>query len=193
MSSAPVNVAAQQAAAAKKKYTYEDYRKLPEGAPYQLIGGMLIMTPAPSTYHQIISMKLEVKLASFVMERDLGLVLDAPLDVYFEESETYQPDLVFIARERLSIIKPDKINGAPDMVVEILSPATAYYDLRRKFKIYEKHGVREYWVIDPEEQSVEIFALQDGRFTLEQKAEKQGTVSSTVVEGFTLPVESIFS
>lgn len=193
MSSAPVNVAAQQAAAAKKTYTYEDYRKLPEGAPYQLIGGMLIMTPAPSTYHQIISMKLEVKLASFVMERDLGLVLDAPLDVYFEESETYQPDLVFIARERLSIIKPDKINGAPDMVVEILSPATAYYDLRRKFKIYEKHGVREYWVIDPEEQSVEIFALQDGRFTLEQKAEKQGTVSSTVVEGFTLPVESIFS
>ncbi len=151
------------------------------------------MTPAPSTYHQIISMKLEVKLANFVMERDLGLVLDAPLDVYFEESETYQPDLVFIARERLSIIEPDKINGAPDMVVEILSPATAYYDLRRKFKIYEKHGVREYWVIDPEEQSVEIFALQDGRFTLEQKAEKQGTVSSKVVEGFTLPVENIFS
>jgi len=189
----PVDVAARQAAAAKKTYTYEDYRKLPEGAPYQLIGGMLIMTPAPSTHHQIISMKLEVKLASFVMERDLGLVLDAPLDVYFEESETYQPDLVFIARERLSIIEPDKINGAPDLVIEILSPGTAYYDLRKKFKVYEKHGVREYWVVDPEEQSVEIYALLEGRFTLGQKVEKQGTVSSAVIEGFTMQVESIFS
>ncbi|HOV79020.1 MAG TPA: Uma2 family endonuclease [Bacillota bacterium] len=192
MGLAPADIAARQAAAAKKTYTYEDYRKLPEGAPYQLIGGMLIMTPAPSTYHQIISMKLEVKLASFVMERDLGLVLYAPLDVYFEESETYQPDLIFIAGERLSIIEPDKINGAPDLVVEILSPGTAYYDLRKKYKIYEKHMVREYWVIDPEEQSVEIYALQDGKFTLGQRAEKQGTVSSTVIEGFTLSVESIF-
>jgi len=190
---APADIAARQTAAAKKTYTYEDYRKLPEGAPYQLIGGMLIMTPSPSTYHQIISMKLEVKLAGFVMERDLGLILDAPLDVYFEESETYQPDLVFIARERLSSIEPDKINGAPDLVAEILSPGTAYYDLRKKFKIYEKHGVREYWIIDPEEQSVEIYTLQDGRFTPGQKAEKQGTVASTVVEGFAVPVESIFS
>lgn len=193
MNLASADIAARQTAAAKKTYTYEDYRKLPEGAPYQLIGGMLIMTPAPSTYHQIISMKLGVKLAGFVMERDLGLLLFAPVDVYFEESETYQPDLVFIARERVAIIDPDKISGAPDLVVEILSPGTAYYDLRKKFKIYEKHGVKEYWIIDPEEQCVEIYTLQDGRFILGQKAEKQGTVASTVVAGFAVPVESIFS
>lgn len=186
-------VVPQIAAATEKIYTYEDYRKLPEGAPYQLIGGMLIMTPAPSTYHQIISMKLEVKLAVFVMERDLGLVLDAPVDVYLEETETYQPDIIFIARDRQDIIKPDKINGAPDLVVEILSPGTAYYDLRKKFKVYEKTGVREYWIVDPEEQSVEVYTLQEDKFILGQKAEKQGHIHSAVVEGFTVAVENIFA
>ena len=181
------------AATTEKIYTYEDYRKLPEGAPYQLIGGMLIMTPAPSTYHQIISMKLEVKLAVLVMEKDLGLVLDAPIDVYLGENDTYQPDIIFIARDRLTIIEPDKINGAPDMVVEILSPGTAYYDLRKKFKIYEKNGVREYWIVDPEEQSVEVYTLQEGKFMIGQKVEKQGHIHSTVLEGFTVAVEKIFA
>src|SRR3990172_5007280 len=113
----------------KTVYTYEDYRILPEGAPYQLIGGKLIMTPAPSTYHQIISMKLEVKIANFVMEKDLGIVLNAPIDVYFEETETYQPDIIFISKDRLHIIERERIKWAPDLVIEILSPATAYYDL----------------------------------------------------------------
>lgn len=185
--------ASQIAAASEKTYTYEDYRKLPEGAPYQLIGGMLIMTPAPSTYHQIISMKLLVKLANFVMERDLGLVLNAPVDVYLGETETYQPDIIFIAKDRLAIVEPDKINGAPDLVVEILSPGTAYYDLRKKFRVYEKTGVREYWIVDPGEQSVEVYTLQEGKFVLGQKAEKQGQVHSSVVEGFTLAVENIFA
>lgn len=185
--------APQIAATTEKMYTYEDYRKLPEGAPYQLIGGRMIMTPAPSTYHQIISMKLEVKLAVFVMEKDLGLVLDAPIDVYLEETETYQPDIIFIARDRLAIIEPDKINGAPDLVVEILSPGTAYYDLRKKFKIYEKNCVKEYWIVDPEEKSIEIYLLQEGKFTPGPRAEKQGHVHSTVVEGFTVAVENIFA
>lgn len=183
----------QIAATTEKIYTYEDYRKLPEGAPYQLIGGMLIMTPSPSTYHQIISMKLEVKLAVFVMEKDLGLVLYAPIDVYLNETNTYQPDILFIAKDRQSIIGPDKINGAPDLVIEILSPSTAYYDLRKKFKVYEKSGVKEYWIIDPEEQSVEVFTLQEGKFMIGQKAEKQGHIQSAIVEGFNVPIETIFA
>lgn len=183
----------QIAATTEKIYTYEDYRKLPEGAPYQLIGGMLIITPSPSTYHQIISMKLGFLLVSFVQEKNLGLTLFAPIDVYLNETNTYQPDILFIAKDRQAIIEPDKINGAPDLVIEILSPSTAYYDLRKKFKVYEKSGVKEYWIIDPEEQSVEVFTLQEGKFMIGQKAEKQGHIQSAIVEGFNVPIETIFA
>ncbi|HHW03228.1 MAG TPA: Uma2 family endonuclease [Thermoanaerobacterales bacterium] len=83
----------------KEFYTYEDYAKLPEGAPYQLIGGKLIMTPSPTPSHQYISTRIEKKLIDFVEERDLGLVFYAPLDVYLEEKETYQPDIIYISKE----------------------------------------------------------------------------------------------
>ncbi|MCL6479199.1 MAG: Uma2 family endonuclease [Peptococcaceae bacterium] len=137
-------------------------------------------------------MRLGVKLASYVMENRLGMVLYAPVDVYLGETETYQPDLIFITKDRLAIIDPDKINGAPDLVVEILSPGTAYYDLRKKHRVYEEKGVKEYWIVDPQEQSVEIYTLQDGRFTLSQRAEKRGEVESSAVQGFAVAVESIF-
>lgn len=181
------------AAGGEKTYTYKDYAALPEGAPYQLIGGELVLTPAPGTYHQVVSMKLEFEMARYVLERNLGLVLYAPVDVYLGETDTYQPDLIFISRERMHIIEPARINGAPDLVVEILSPATAYYDLRKKFRVYERCGVREYWVVDPEEKVIEVFALKEGKFVLVQRAEGTGEVSSGVIEGFTVSVESIFS
>ena len=80
----------------KGVYTYADYEKLPEGAPYQLIGGDLIKEPSPVPYHQILSMRIEFELVKFVEERDLGVVLDAPMDVYLSETEVYQPDIMFI-------------------------------------------------------------------------------------------------
>lgn len=178
------------AATSEKTYTYEDYCKLPEGAPYQLIGGKLVMTPAPTTYHQIISMKLGVQIANFVQEKDLGLVLFAPVDVYLEETETYQPDIIFIARERMGIIEPARINGAPDLVVEILSPGTAYYDLRKKFKVYERNGVKEYWIVDPEEKAVQVFVLRNEKYVLDQEVEKKGIIRSNVLKGFEVSAES---
>ena len=84
----------------KKKYTYEDYAKLPEGAPYQLIGGELIITPAPTPYHQRISRKIEFLLIEYVEKNELGEVFDAPIDVYFEETETYQPDIIFYFKRK---------------------------------------------------------------------------------------------
>jgi Uma2 family endonuclease len=145
----------------KEVYTYADYVLLPEGAPYQLIGGKLVMTPVPTTYHQIISMRLELKFANFVNEKNLGLVLDAPIDVYFGEKETYQPDIIFIDRDRFHIIESAMINGAPDLVVEILSPSTGYYDLKKKARTYARHGVREYWIADPEDKSIEAYKGQE--------------------------------
>lgn len=116
----------------KNSYTYEDYARLPEGTPFQLIGGKLIMTPAPGTYHQIILMRLIEKLLFFLAGKDLGILFTAPVDVFLEEKETYQPDIIFIAKDRLHIIETTKIKGAPDLVIEILSPSTGYYDLKKK-------------------------------------------------------------
>jgi len=176
----------------RTRCTYEDYARLPEGAPYQLIGGELVMTPSPTPYHQMVSMKLELQMAGYVLEKNLGIVLYAPLDVYLEETETYQPDLIFISNERMHIIEEERIRGAPDLVVEILSPSTGYYDLRSKYRVYEKGGVREYWIVDPRHRSVQIFSLREGKFVLDQEAEEQGTVRSRVIPGFEVRVESIF-
>jgi Uma2 family endonuclease len=180
------------ASTTEKSCTYEDYRKLPEGAPYQLIGGELVLTPAPGTYHQIIAMKLGVQMVNFVSSKERGMVLFTPVDVYLEETETYQPDIIFIARERMEIIEPARISGAPDLVVEILSPTTAYYDLRKKYKVYERTGVKEYWIVDPEEKSVQVFLSKEGKFVLDQEVAGQGAVSSRILEGFTVSLESIF-
>jgi len=176
----------------KEVYTYADYALLPEGAPYQLIGGKLVMTPAPTTYHQIISMRLELKFANFVNEKGLGLVLYAPIDVYFEEKETYQPDIIFIAQDRLPIIEPARINGAPDLVVEILSPSTGYYDLKKKARTYAKHGVREYWIADPEDKSIEVYRGQEEKFVLDQWVEEKGKVKSLILEGLEVEIRDIF-
>jgi Uma2 family endonuclease len=178
----------------KEVYTYADYALLPEGAPYQLIGGKLVMTPAPTTYHQIISMRLGVKLAVFVAEEDLGIVLYAPVDVYFEEKETYQPDIIFIAKERLHIIEPAKIKGAPDLVVEILSPSTGYYDLKKKARTYARHGVKEYWVADPEDRSIEVYILaEEGNFVLNQRVEEEGKIKSIILEGLEVEAKEVFA
>jgi len=176
----------------KAVYTYEDYCRLPEGAPYELIGGKLVMTPSPGKKHQIILKRLLKLLDNYVEDKDAGEVLCAPRDVCLAPTEVYQPDILFVAKDRLEISAEDKVNGAPDMIAEILSPSNAYYDLRKKFKAYEKYGVREYWIVDPEEASIEVYELADGKFRLAAQKEKTGAVSSVVLPGFTIKLEDIF-
>ena len=176
----------------KKKYTYEDYAKLPEGAPYQLIGGELIMTPAPTPYHQIVSGRIEFLLRQFVYERNLGEIIHSPIDVYFTEEDVFQPDIIFISKKRLNIIGETKIEGAPDLIIEILSPSTAYYDLGRKYEVYEKSGVKEYWIIHPERKSIEIYQNEGGQFRLIQTAKEKDTVNSSLLKDFELNLEKIF-
>ena len=100
--------------------------------------------------------------------------------------------LFFISKERLNIIGETKIEGAPDLIIEILSPSTAYYDLKKKFKIYEKHGVKEYWIVDPEEKSIEIYQNEGGQFRLIQTEKETGTINSLFLKGFELNLEKIF-
>jgi len=176
----------------KGTYTYEDYNRLPEGAPYQLIGGELIMTPSPMPYHQELSRELGFKLFSFVKKNDLGHMYYAPLDVYFSETDVYQPDILFIQKERAQIIGKTKIEGSPDIVIEILSPSTAYYDLRKKFRIYEKFGVKEYWIVDPELKRIEVYGNENSVYKIFSEAENRGSVSSMVLKGFEVELSELF-
>jgi Uma2 family endonuclease len=124
----------------KKLYIYEDYAKLSEVSSYQLIGGELIITPSPVPYHQIILRRIGFELVKFVEDRKCGEVLYAPMDVYLSDTETYQPDIIFISNERLNIIGEKKIEAAPDLVIEILSESTAYYDLKQKRRSMKRQG-----------------------------------------------------
>lgn len=177
----------------KEKHTIKDYKLLPEGAPYQLIEGELVMTPAPTTFHQIISGNLNDKLRAFVKANGAGLVLYAPVDVYIDDENAFQPDIVFVSQQRRDIVKDDGLHSAPEIVIEILSPSTAYYDMKKKFRMYEKFGVKEYWIVDPEMKSVELYSLAEkNKFLLNSSYSEQGTVKSVILSGFEVTLEEIF-
>jgi Uma2 family endonuclease len=176
----------------EKRLTIEYYKILPEGAPYQLIEGELVMTPAPNPRHQITSAHLFKKLADFVNGKAMGVILYSPIDVYLGRENAYQPDIVFISKDRQDIIQEDGIYGAPDLVMEILSPSTARYDLREKFRVYEKHGVQEYWIVDPEINSIEIYTKEREHFSLITRAEDKGEVESVLLKGFILTLDEVF-
>ncbi len=176
----------------KTKLTYEDYAKTPDDERWELIDGELFRMPSPNIAHQVISMHLALRVAPFVEERDLGIVFAAPTDVVLSDTDTVEPDLLFISRDRMDIITRLNIQGAPDLVVEIHSPSTAQRDLTAKRELYARHGVREYWPVDPEARTVRVLLLGDGDF-VEVGVYKEGdTVTSPTLEGFSFRVEEIF-
>ena len=179
-------------AESREKYTYQDYAKLPEGKPYQLINGELIMTPAPTTVHQRVSRRILRILDEFIVTNKLGEVFYSPIDVYFSETETYQPDIIFISGDRLSIIGEEKIEGPPDLIVEILSPTTAYYDLRHKKRIYEQYDVKEYWIVDPMEKSMEVYENKNKSFKLVKNYDQSDVLQSHLLQGFEMPLSKVF-
>ncbi len=177
----------------KEKKTYADYIALDEGAPYQLIDGELVMSPAPTFLHQLVVWRLGTHLFNFVEKHGLGVVVGSPVDVYFSETETYQPDLVFISKDRLNIVTEQNVMGAPDLVVEVLSPATGYYDLTKKRRVYEASGVKEYWIVDPTEKTVEVPANVKDLFEAVEKAPPQASVESRLLDGFAVELAKLFA
>jgi Uma2 family endonuclease len=148
------------ATAAIPLLTVENYKILPETGPrYQLIEGDLYMAPAPNRYHQDISRNLEYILLEYLEEHPIGKLYHAPFDVYLDEYNVFQPDIVFVSNARLSILTDAGAEGAPDFVVEILSPKTARLDRDNKRRVYASAGVRELWIIAPETKKIEIFLL----------------------------------
>ncbi len=139
------------------KFTYEDYLHFPEDKRYEIIDGEVSLAPSPDKIHQDISRNLEFILWEFVKKNDLGLVYYAPFDVVLSEIDIVQPDLIFVSKERKLIVTEKNIQGAPDMVIEILSPSSQYKDKVIKAELYKKFGVREYWLIDPQEKQITLY------------------------------------
>lgn len=175
-------------------WTYEDYARLPDnGFRYEVIDGGLLMSPAPLMGHQMISAALLAALRSHVRRHRLGLVVAAPVDVQLGDRATpVQPDLVFVARERLAIVGRERIEGPPDLVVEILSPATAARDRGLKFDLYAASGVREYWLVDPDELSLEVYVLRGRAYAPLGLYRPDETAASEVLPDLKLKVKAVF-
>jgi len=181
-----------QAALVKKKNTYEDYRKLPEDMKCELIEGEFVMTPSPKTEHQRLSGELQFRIMKFVKENGLGMIYTAPFDVYLDEENAVQPDILYISKDRLGIIGEDNVKGAPDLIIEILSESTAYRDTIQKKMLYAKFGVKEYWIIAPKESLIEQYALEGREYALAGTLHKDQAIESRVLEGLTIELKEIF-
>ena len=177
---------------ATRRLTYEDYANTPDDERYELIDGELIMVPGANFSHQHSQVKLVRWLAPFVDEHDLGIVLLAPFDVKLSDSDVLQPDLMFFSKEREHVITKRYSEGAPDLVVEILSPSTSRRDWNEKRELYSKHGVKEYIVMDPSNKIVWRLTLRDGALEIEQTYYEGDTLTSSVLEGFSVAVNDIF-
>ncbi|HMV45013.1 MAG TPA: Uma2 family endonuclease [Leptospiraceae bacterium] len=178
--------------AEKKESTYADYLKTPEGGKFQLIGGEIIEITSPSLYHQDILLNLSSLFRNFLLKNKIGKVFVSPLDVMLSEKDVYQPDIRILLNESFPKMKENKIEGTPDLVVEILSPSTAYYDLKQKKTTYEKSGVREYWVVDPIQKTVELFENQNGKFISFAEHSKTEIAKSRLVAGMEIELEQVF-
>ncbi len=174
------------------RFTYEDYLQLPEDKRYELMEGEFYMIPSPGWSHQTISKNLFRILDDYITSRKLGETRFAPLDVVLSEEDVVQPDILFISKERSFIITERNIQGAPDLVIEILSPGTRERDRGLKRKLYAKYGVEEYWIVDPEEQSIEVLKLSEAGFETAGVYKKGGILSSPLLEGLHLNLEEIF-
>jgi len=173
--------------------TYAEYNLLPADAPrYEILRGVGYLTPAPGTRHQMISANLEQLLYQYVRGHGLGSVYHAPLDVVLSETDVVQPDVIYIARERYGIIKSRGIFGVPDMVIEILSPASMQRDCQQKLALYTRSGISEYWIVGEENRSVDIWT--SGESPLDQRHVVMGEmqIQSQILPGFSITLAQLF-
>ena len=177
-----------------RKLTVQDYFDLdaPEGERYELINGELIMAAAPNEAHQIVVGALGVRMYVHSDDNGLGKVFFSPFDVLLSDTDVVQPDLMFVSNERARIRTPANIQGAPDLVVEVISPSSERRDRREKLALYAKHGVKEYWIIDPINRIIWLMLLRRGVLELAGTYGEGDTVSSSALAGFSVKVDDLF-
>jgi len=150
---------------ANVRFNYHDYLLLPEDKRYEILDGEMYVVPAPNTRHQTLVFQIAYLLFQHMQERNLGKILVAPYDVILSDENIVQPDILFVSKERLGIIGEANISAPPDLVIEILSPSTRNKDLEIKRKVYAGFGVREYWIVDPDEETVEVLVWSEQGYT----------------------------
>ncbi|MBK8100896.1 MAG: Uma2 family endonuclease [Planctomycetes bacterium] len=148
-----------------KRWTYADYCRIPpDRKRHEIIDGRHFVSPSPSPFHQWIQVQLLVELCNRIGRTNLGRVFSAPLDVHLGRGTVVQPDIVVLVTTPCRVETDKKISGAPDLLIEVLSPSTRTHDRKRKFERYQRAGVREFWIVDPSARRIEQFVLQDGRY-----------------------------
>jgi Uma2 family endonuclease len=172
---------------AKRLWTYDEVlAELPEtNQGVELWDGELVMSPSPRPGHQKLVLRIARLLEDFVQARQLGEVFVSPLDVVFSARRAAQPDVIFIAQANRGIIQ-DRIRGAPNLLVEVISEGTWRRDRIEKKALYEQFRVAEYWIVDPEARTIEVFTLKQGAYQLHARGEGSEAVASKVVPGFKL-------
>ncbi|HSS75433.1 MAG TPA: Uma2 family endonuclease [Thermoanaerobaculia bacterium] len=178
------------------KLTFEDYLYFPEdGRRHELIDGEHYVTAAPNVRHQTVVSRLHLSLGGFVRVGRLGEVWPAPMDVVLSASDVVQPDLLFVSKARLHLAAGGaNIQGAPDLVVEVLSPKTRRTDAITKRHLYEKFGVLEYWMVDPELETIEIYRLIEGAFRREAElsTEQEDILRTPLLPGLEIALTEVF-
>ena len=182
---------------AENKMTWREFRELEIADDdlniYELINGILVKRSAPSLRHQDASGNLFYAIKSFLKEKPIGKVYSAPVDVLIDDLNAYQPDIAFVSNERSFLIEGgDYIAGVPDLVVEVISPGSVKRDRIEKKENYERYAVKELWFVDPQNQTVEVYVMENDAFKLHEFQEKEGPVKSLVLADFEIEIKNIF-
>ena len=182
---------------ARVKLTYDDFLLFPDdGKRHELIDGEHYVTPSPNIRHQTILGNLYFLIRTWLEQHPVGRAFMAPLDVIFTQFDVVEPDLLFVSRQRAPYILTAKhVTGAPDVVVEIGSPSTRKRDETIKRRLYERSGVSDYWVVDPDLDVVRVYRNRDGRFDrpVELRADAGDVLTSPHLDGLEMPVGRIFA
>jgi Uma2 family endonuclease len=181
-----------------RKITVAEFHKMEfdDNDPYlyELLDGEIVKKKAPRPRHQRITRDLTIKLHLFAIEHKLGEVLPSPIDVFLDDTNSPQPDLVFISNEKSSLVTDDGVMGVPDLIVEVISPSSIYRDRVTKKALFEQFGVQEYWIVDPADNFIEIYALTDGHYGLLSAASvEEGQLTSGVLPGLALDLNTLFA
>jgi Uma2 family endonuclease len=179
----------------RRKLTYEDYVLFPEdGQRHEILDGEHYVTPAPSLDHQGVSANLSSRLHPFVRQHRLGRLYYAPVDVLLSRYDIAQPDLLFVSNERAGILTKANVQGAPDLVIEILSDSTRRRDETLKLARYEQAGVLEYWLVDPQRRTARVFRLSGAGFLAprELSAAAGDVLTTPLLPGLEIQVSEIF-
>lgn len=172
--------------------TVEDYRATPEGARYQLVEGGLIMAPAPNLFHQDIAGRFFFLITDFLRREPRGRAFIAPCDVYLSNHDVVQPDVLYVAKANYGVLKDDGVHGAPDLVIEVLSPATAQLDKKQKRRVYARAGVKEMWLVDPLLLQIQRYDFARDTVKPVELVEEHESMATPLLPGLSISAAEIF-